>query len=64
MADEAELGGDRDRRQGFDHRMLQTMARRIGARVTEVRASHAVFTTQATAVADVSDAAARELSGS
>lgn len=44
----------------FDQRMLQSMAKRIGARVTEVKASHALFMTQAKVVADVIDRAARE----
>ena len=35
------------------------MAKRIGAAVTEVKASHAVFMTQPKAVADVIDQAAR-----
>lgn len=39
--------------------MLHSMARRIGARITEVPASHALFMTQAKAVADVIDEAAR-----
>jgi pimeloyl-ACP methyl ester carboxylesterase len=43
----------------FDQRMLQAMARRIGASVTEVKASHAVFMTQPKAVADVIEQAAR-----
>lgn len=43
----------------FDQRMLQAMARRIGASVTEVKASHAVFMTQPKVVADVIDQAAR-----
>ena len=43
----------------FDVRMLHKMAERIGARVTEVKASHAVFMTQAKAVADVIDRAAQ-----
>ena len=43
----------------FDQRMLQTMAKRIGASITEVKASHAVFMTQPKAVADVIDQAAR-----
>lgn len=46
----------------FDQRMLQGMAKRIGANVTEVSASHAVFMTQPKVVADVIDKAARELS--
>lgn len=43
----------------FDQRMLQAMAKRIGAKVTEVKASHAVYMTQPKAVADVIDLAAR-----
>jgi hypothetical protein len=39
--------------------MLDKMARRIGAEITEVPASHAVFMTQPAAVADVIDRAAR-----
>ncbi|MDQ0305129.1 alpha/beta fold hydrolase [Ancylobacter polymorphus] len=46
----------------FDQRMLQHMAKRIGATVTEVPASHAVFMTQPKVVADVIDAAARSAS--
>jgi pimeloyl-ACP methyl ester carboxylesterase len=46
----------------FDQRMLQAMAKRIGAQVTEVAASHAVFMTQPKIVADVVDGAARQLS--
>ena len=45
----------------FDQRMLDAMAKRIGARVTKVKASHAVFLTQHKVVADVIDAAAREV---
>jgi len=44
----------------FDQRMLQDMAKRIGAKVTEVAASHAVFMTQPKVVADVIDEAARK----
>jgi pimeloyl-ACP methyl ester carboxylesterase len=44
----------------FDVQMLRHMARRIGATVTEVPASHAIFMTQAKAVADVIDQAARD----
>ena len=44
----------------FDVRMLHKMAKRIGATVTEVKASHAVFMTQPKAVSDVIDRAARE----
>lgn len=46
----------------FDQRMLRHMADRIGAEVTEVAASHAVFITQADVVADVIDRAARAAS--
>lgn len=48
----------------FDPRMLRDMADRIGARVTEVAASHAVFMTQPKVVADVIDEAAHEVSAS
>lgn len=44
----------------FDLRMLRHMADRIGAEVTEVPASHAVFMTQPKVVADVIDQAATE----
>jgi pimeloyl-ACP methyl ester carboxylesterase len=44
----------------FDLRMLRRMAKRIGAVVTEVEASHAVFMTQPKIVADTIDRAARE----
>jgi pimeloyl-ACP methyl ester carboxylesterase len=44
----------------FGKGMLHSMARRIGARITEVPASHALFMTQAKAVADVIDEAARD----
>ncbi|WP_240640633.1 alpha/beta hydrolase [Microbacterium sp. 10M-3C3] len=44
----------------FDQAMLQHMATRIGARITNVAASHAVFATQPHVVAEVIDAAARE----
>ena len=43
----------------FDQRMLQSMAKRIGASVTEVKASHAVFMTQPKVVADVIEHAAQ-----
>lgn len=46
----------------FDQRMLQGMAKRIGAKVTNVVASHAVFFTQPKAVANVIDEAARQSS--
>jgi pimeloyl-ACP methyl ester carboxylesterase len=44
----------------FDLRMLRHMASRIGARVTEVAASHAVFMTQPKVVADVISEAAHQ----
>lgn len=43
----------------FDQAMLIHMAERIGARITKVPASHAVFMTQAKVVADTIDQAAR-----
>ena len=43
----------------FDARMLQHMAKRIGAKVTEVDASHALFMTQPKVIADVIDEAAK-----
>lgn len=46
----------------FDQKMLQAMAKRIGATITEVPASHAVFKTQPKVVADVIDQAARQVS--
>lgn len=46
----------------FDQRMLRAMAERIGATITEVAASHAVFMTQPKVVADVIDEAARNMS--
>ena len=46
----------------FDLRMLRHMAGRIGAEVTEVPASHAVFMTQPKVVADVIDRAAKTTS--
>jgi len=44
----------------FDQRMLRTMAERIGAAVTEVEASHAVYMTQPKLVADAIDRAAQD----
>lgn len=44
----------------FDQRMLQDMAKRIGAKVTNVPASHAVYFTQSEVVAKVIDEAARQ----
>ncbi len=46
----------------FGEGMLLGMARRIGATIVEVPGSHAAFITQAGAVADVIDRAARETS--
>lgn len=46
----------------FDLRMLRHVANRIGAKVTEVPASHAIFMTQPQVVADVIDEAARAAS--
>ena len=46
----------------FGAGMLHSMARRIGATITEVPASHALFMTQAKLVADVIDRAARHTS--
>jgi pimeloyl-ACP methyl ester carboxylesterase len=45
----------------FDARMLQAMAKRINAKVTEVPASHSLFITQPKAIADVIDGAARQV---
>ncbi|WP_077000937.1 alpha/beta fold hydrolase [Variovorax sp. KK3] len=45
----------------FDVRMLHKMAKRIGATITEVKASHAIFMTQPKAVADVIDRAAQQV---
>lgn len=44
----------------FDQAMLQHMATRAGAQITTVPASHALYITQAEAVADVIATAARE----
>ncbi len=43
----------------FDARMLRSMAKRIGAKVTEVPGSHALFKTQSKAIADVIESAAK-----
>lgn len=43
----------------FDQKMLQHMAKRINAKVTNVAASHAVFMTQPKVVAEVIDQAAK-----
>ncbi|MFD2262722.1 alpha/beta fold hydrolase [Lacibacterium aquatile] len=45
----------------FDQKMLQSMAKRIGAKVTNVKASHALLMTQPKVVSDVIDSAAREV---
>jgi pimeloyl-ACP methyl ester carboxylesterase len=47
----------------FDQAMLQHMAKRIGATVTNVPASHDLFVTQAGVVADVIVTAAQEAGG-
>lgn len=44
----------------FDQAMLQHMATRIGATITNVPASHALFLTQPDVISDVIDTAARE----
>lgn len=44
----------------FDQAMLDHMAKRMGAKVTKVSASHALFMTQPKVVADVIDQAARQ----
>jgi pimeloyl-ACP methyl ester carboxylesterase len=44
----------------FDPRMLQKMAKRLGATVQEVEASHAVYMTQPKAVAGVIERAAQD----
>ena len=46
----------------FDQAMLLHMAERIGAKVTKVSASHALFVTQPKIVADTIDQASREVS--
>lgn len=46
----------------FDQKMLDHMASRIGAKVTKVKASHALFMTQPKAVADTIDEAAKAVS--
>ena len=48
----------------FDQAMLQHMAKRIGAQVTDVSASHALFTTQPGVVSDVIATAAQNATGS
>ncbi|GII77030.1 hypothetical protein Sru01_20120 [Sphaerisporangium rufum] len=47
----------------FDQAMLQHMAKRIGAKITEVPASHARYATRAGTVADVIVAAAQHALG-
>jgi hypothetical protein len=44
----------------FDQAMLVHMAERMGAKITRVSASHAVFTTQPKVVAGTIDRAAKE----
>jgi len=46
----------------FDQAMLLHMAERIGAKVTKVSASHALFVTQPKVIADTIDQASREVS--
>jgi hypothetical protein len=46
--------------QSFDQAMLQHMAARAGATVTNVSASHALYVTQADVVSDVIATAAQE----
>ncbi|AXA43256.1 alpha/beta fold hydrolase [Rhizobium leguminosarum] len=46
----------------FDQKMLIHMAERIGAKVTKVSASHALFMTQPKAIADTIDEAAKAVS--
>jgi pimeloyl-ACP methyl ester carboxylesterase len=48
----------------FDQAMLQHMAKRAGAEVTNVSASHALFATQPGVVSDVIAAAAQQAAGS
>jgi pimeloyl-ACP methyl ester carboxylesterase len=48
----------------FDQAMLRHMAKRAGAEVTEVSASHALFATQPGVVSDVIAAAAQHAAGS
>ena len=43
----------------FGAGMVHSMAKRMGAKITEVKASHALFMTQPKAIADVIDEAAR-----
>jgi hypothetical protein len=45
----------------FDLAMLRHMAKKIGATVTEVSASHALFMTQPAVVSDTIDAAAQKI---
>ncbi len=48
----------------FDQAMLQHMAKRIGAKITNVSASHALFITQSGVVSDVIVTAAQNAAGS
>ncbi|AEB44607.1 MULTISPECIES: alpha/beta hydrolase [Micromonospora] len=48
----------------FDQATLQHMAKRIGAEITNVAASHAVFMTQPAVVADVTTARGSAVRGS
>ncbi len=46
----------------FDQKMLIHMAERIGAKITKVSASHALFMTQPKAIANTIDEAAKAAS--
>jgi hypothetical protein len=48
----------------FDQAMLQHMAKRAGAEITNVSASHALYMTQSGVVSDVIVTAARNAAGS
>lgn len=48
----------------FDQAMLQHMAKRIGAKFTNVSASHALYMTQSGVVSDVIVTAAQNAAGS
>ncbi len=48
----------------FDQAMLQHMATRIGARITNVSASHALYMTQSGVVSEVIATAAQNAAGS
>jgi hypothetical protein len=48
----------------FDQAMLQHMAKRIGAKITNVSASHALYMTQSGVVSDAIVTAAQNAAGS